>query len=375
MTPVVSWLRERITMYSAATAVLLGAFALLLLVDVVTGSDPQFGRLGGLALVGVALLGALGFLTLGDRGGPWPALLLASAHIVPALLFLTVLERPLNAVAVILQLPVLALYLGGFLAPWLARTTQLATLLAFTSVIVWDPYHLVDQLGGGRNLPSMVCFTWLCLEAGIFVQKRFKRETHIDQLTGLYNRRGFIDRADAERARADRTGEPLCMALIDLDDFKRVNDTEGHNAGDRILRELSQEWKNAARKSDVIARVGGDEFIVLMPNTPIAGARVFMMRINSTRVHPWSWGLAEWSRGEMLSTVIARADDAMYRNKTGKYRRAEESVAAPDEPLTPIELPEPPQVTEEHSRDDVPEGSQVEVTEGPQGDVPERRAG
>lgn len=141
------------------------------------------------------------------------------------------------------------------------------------------------------------------------------------------------------------------MALIDLDRFKELNDTYGHNVGDRILRELATEWKRAARHSDIIARVGGDEFIILMPNTDLAGARIFLSRLSAAPTHPWSWGMTEWRTGEIVSTAIARADEAMYRNKMARYRRddavwagahaAEEAPAYDDE--APIELPAGPE--------------------------------
>jgi len=318
---IVTNLRTRITMYSAATAVLLGVFALLLLIDLTLSSEPRFDAGVTVILFVVAMIAAVGVLFLGDRGGPWPALVLVIAHVIPAVLFLTVLEQPESVVGVVLQMPVLALYLGGFLTPWLARVTQATVLLAFVVTILLDPYHAVEELSGGRNLPSILCFTWLCLEAGVFVQKRFKRETHVDALTGLFNRRGFVDRSETERARADRTGEPICVAMVDLDGFKRLNDTEGHGAGDRTLRELAKQWKAGARQTDVLSRVGGDEFIFLMPNTDVVRAEAILARLNESAVHPWSWGVSEWYSDELVSTAITRADEAMYRQKLGGGER------------------------------------------------------
>lgn len=315
-------------MYSAASAVILAAFCVLLLVDVIVTPSPEFGFTASTVLVIGGIVAAVGILFLGDRAGPWPALLILAAHVVPAILFLTVLESPRSALSVVLQMPVIALYLGGFLVPWLARATQLIVMITFASVVVADPNDVVEQLNSGRHLPSVLVFTWLCLEAGIFVQKRFKHETRIDPLTGLTNRRGFIELAEIERARADRNGEQLCLAIVDLDEFKRVNDTLGHNAGDKILRDLAQQWRLGARRSDVICRLGGDEFVFLLPDTALAGGRLFMMRLSEGATHPWSWGVAEWHAGEAVASAISRADSAMYDHKLSASKRARPTQVA-----------------------------------------------
>lgn len=313
-------LRERISTYSVATAVLLGVFALLLIIELATNRQSRLDFAVTLALIlGIAAAGAV-CLFLGDRAGPWPALLLVFSHVALAILFLTVLNAPLSAVGVMLQMPVLALYLGAFLTPWLARTAQAVVLVSFGATTLWDPSGTLDDVYNGRNLPNLSIFTWLCLEAGIFVQKRFRKTNHIDELTGLHNRRGLIDRADLERARADRSGQTLVVAVADLDLFKELNDGQGHEAGDEVLRELARDWKAGLRETDFVARVGGDEFVFLLPDTDLVGARQLFERLSASTVHPWSWGAVEWHSGDMLSIPIAGADEEMYRDKA--VRRA-----------------------------------------------------
>lgn len=330
---ILSRVRARITMYSAATAVLLSSFCVLLVADILLSREPRLGFIVTLSLALLSLAAAAACLVSGDRLGPWPALLLVGANAATVILFITVLRMPVNAVGVLVQMPVLGLYLGAFLTPWLARLCQVLVLLMLGLAVVWDPLESLDEFDGGRNAVNIVLFTWLCLEAGVFVQKRFKAETHIDQLTGVYNRRGLVVRGDAERARAERTGRPVCVAVVDLDEFKDVNDTRGHGEGDRLLREVARQWKSLVRETDTIARIGGDEFIFLLPETDVESARLLLQRLNDVSIHPWSWGVVEWNPGDLLSIAIARADEDMYRDKGA---RRDAKSAAPETGAAPL---------------------------------------
>ena len=108
---------------------------------------------------------------------------------------------------------------------------------------------------------------------------RLEGEARVDPLTGLLNRRGLEERMDAEIARAARDGAPLGAVAFDLDHFKRVNDEHGHEIGDRVLVWLGALLKEKARGVDVAARVGGEEFVVLLPRADIEAARVFAERV------------------------------------------------------------------------------------------------
>lgn len=108
---------------------------------------------------------------------------------------------------------------------------------------------------------------------------RLKRLASADPLTGLLNRRGLEDAVATEVARARRTGGPLSAVLLDLDDFKRVNDTLGHAAGDVVLREVAARLRDSLRPTDVLARVGGDEFLALLPDTRRAEATAVAERL------------------------------------------------------------------------------------------------
>lgn len=154
-----------------------------------------------------------------------------------------------------------------------------------------------------------------------------------DQLTKTLNRRGLDEAWASESARAERQGSPLCLAVLDLDNFKHLNDRLGHQAGDRALIHLTGVVRQALRPSDVIARFGGEEFVVLLPHTPSDEAVHVMVRLqreltrrffmhNHERVLiTFSAGVAERKAGESRDELIKRADAALYEAKrTGKNR-------------------------------------------------------
>jgi diguanylate cyclase (GGDEF)-like protein len=139
-----------------------------------------------------------------------------------------------------------------------------------------------------------------------------------DPLTGLANRRSWDEHLDGELARSRRTGVPVSVALFDLDGFKAINDTQGHDAGDRLLQELAQTWTAAARGGgDLLARLGGDEFGLLVPGSDEAGIRRLTKRLSQLLPHAVtaSVGIATWDRSESASNLLRRADQAMYRAK------------------------------------------------------------
>lgn len=154
-----------------------------------------------------------------------------------------------------------------------------------------------------------------------------------DQLTGSLNRRGLDDVFEREADRADRRGTPLCAAMLDLDNFKKLNDTYGHSAGDEALVHLVRIVKQTLRSIDVIARYGGEEFLIVMPETTLDEAAMAMTRVqreltthffsaNDQRLFiTFSAGVALRAPREPQDSIIKRADKAMYEaKKTGKNR-------------------------------------------------------
>ncbi len=154
-----------------------------------------------------------------------------------------------------------------------------------------------------------------------------------DQLTQVLNRRGLDRTFDNEAARADRYGRPMSLAMLDVDNFKALNDRLGHQAGDSALVHLTASIRKSLRTTDVIARYGGEEFVIVLPETARDDAMAVMVRVqreltrryflhNNERVLiTFSAGVAERAHGEAQEDLIERADRALYRAKLdGKNR-------------------------------------------------------
>lgn len=156
-----------------------------------------------------------------------------------------------------------------------------------------------------------------------------------DQLTGALNRRGMEEALARELARAERLGASLSIGLLDIDHFKKLNDTLGHQAGDEALRHLAKVVKGLLRPTDTLARYGGEEFLILLPNTGAEEAcevlkrvqraltKAFFLHENERVLITFSAGVAQRQAGEDEAGMIARADAAMYRAKQSGRNRVE----------------------------------------------------
>jgi diguanylate cyclase (GGDEF)-like protein/PAS domain S-box-containing protein len=148
-----------------------------------------------------------------------------------------------------------------------------------------------------------------------------------DQLTGLPNRRAWEEALQRELSRADRDGNPVCVAVIDLDEFKNFNDEHGHQAGDALLSKAARAWQGQLRASDLLARYGGEEFAAVIPAWPLetAVAVVERLRLATPVGLTASAGLASWNRTETAAELFGRADAALYE---AKQRGRNRTVAA-----------------------------------------------
>jgi diguanylate cyclase len=168
------------------------------------------------------------------------------------------------------------------------------------------------------------------------LQEQLEQASHMmrhDQLTGALNRRGLEETFERESARALRRNAPICVALLDIDNFKRLNDTFGHRTGDEALIHLIRVIRENLRPSDTVARLGGEEFIILYPEADLDQACAALVRLQRALTKrfflaedrklliTFSAGVSPWLPGEGMDSVINRADEAMYEaKKTGKNK-------------------------------------------------------
>ena len=172
-----------------------------------------------------------------------------------------------------------------------------------------------------------------------------ERRARVDSLTGLANRRRADEALEDELARSERLGDPTGLILLDVDDFKAVNDRYGHPTGDEVLRAVATTLKEAVRQIDVAARWGGEEFAVVLPATGLDGAAQLAERLRTALAErdvagpdgqtlrvTASFGVASSLPGSTPERLVETADDALYRAKrAGKNR-----VYAGSVPVTPL---------------------------------------
>ncbi len=151
-----------------------------------------------------------------------------------------------------------------------------------------------------------------------------------DALTGLANRRYFLEMLKLEMARVERYDSKLCVMLLDLDFFKKINDSYGHPAGDAVLKRVAAIIKNNARKNDITGRLGGEEFGLILPDTDLAGATVYAERLRNMIANNYdesdipvtaSIGLVSVKKGMQTEDILKHADNALYQSKEAGRNR------------------------------------------------------
>jgi diguanylate cyclase (GGDEF)-like protein len=166
--------------------------------------------------------------------------------------------------------------------------------------------------------------------------EKFEQLAQVDSLTGLSNRRVAEERLASEAARSQRYGHPLTVISFDLDKFKQINDTYGHPAGDQVLKEFAKRLESAVRKSDTAARMGGDEFLILLPEceksrvqTLLARLRPMETEYGGTKIPIcFSAGWVGYEQGETTEQFLERADRILYAEKRSGQTRQKETLAA-----------------------------------------------
>ena len=314
------------------------AFSLLLLAAVEALKRRPALALHGYLLMGLALIGYAFFFLLYELRPDIRAFNTGAIMVLQVMLFLFVPVR------VALAVPV-ALFgaLGATLGVWV--TTSDASIKAGTAFLVTLPAVLgyVAALRQQAIERHEFLLRRQLLDANqelqnevarrVALQYELERQASTDLLTGLPNRRALAERFAAESARAQRRSEPLSLAMFDLDHFKRVNDTYGHAGGDAVLRGVGELCIRSFRGVDVAARVGGEEFAVLLPGADAQQAGAVMQRFTAllaaapatigdqSVLVTSTVGVAQRQPGEDLDALMARADTALYAGKQAGRNR------------------------------------------------------
>jgi diguanylate cyclase len=179
--------------------------------------------------------------------------------------------------------------------------------------------------GGRRGLAACAAnlVTWRLSELQATeisrLVSRLEGLARTDPLTGIPNRRVWDEEVPTELERACRTGSPLCLAMLDLDHFKDFNDHNGHQAGDRLLKQVAAAWRLAVRTTDLLARYGGEELGLLLPACSLHDAIEVVQRVQAATpaAVTCSIGVASWDFHEDADELVRRADEALYAARAG----------------------------------------------------------
>lgn len=277
--------------------------------DLITGSV-------NLSLVWTCLVTVLALsiaampVLLGSRFPPIAGLAACWAFILVTSLQVAAGGELLMAVNNLVLYPMISCYLGWFFRPGIARVTASAQFCFSGAALLTTPHLAVFTTWANLALAS-----FFCLEAALYLRARLDRQIETDPLTGAFNRIGLSAHLTRELSRAARKCTDLTVVAIDLDGFKAINDQLGHHAGDQTLVAMVDHFQCSLRAHDTVARIGGDEFVILLPDTPLAAAAMTMERLRAKCDTAWTFGLASALPSDTLESVMRRADDDLYVHK------------------------------------------------------------
>ena len=228
-------------------------------------------------------------------------------------------RQPLDLLLAALQGVAALLYLAKPAIAWAVGTANAPQGYMATT------YAAISQSLGAVTLVAMALVVLLVMMRDTTAEMMTRSET--DPLSGLYNRRGFEDRAERALARALRTGGPATLVTADLDHFKAINDGFGHAAGDRVIAEFARLLRDTAPEPAIVSRLGGEEFAVFVVGANLAEGRVYAETVRAAfsaaamagidHGVSASFGVAQLMPGDTLFDLSRRADTALYRAKAG----------------------------------------------------------
>ncbi|MGB3413426.1 MAG: diguanylate cyclase [Microbacteriaceae bacterium] len=235
---------------------------------------------------------------------------LVSIVIAILLIFAYVTTSAIHSVVSGLFLPIIGIYLMWFNRKIIARILIASFLSVFSLVMISKYDHKFYLV-----VFTIVTETLVASEIIRALVDRLQRATLVDSLTKTWNRRGLHRQLKVEVDLANRNQSPLSLLYIDLDDFKIVNDTQGHNAGDQALKDFVQQVSTQIRPRDIFARMGGDEFLLVLPETSQHASEILAQRLQRDSPIAWSYGISQYRVGESFDELLARADTMLLEGK------------------------------------------------------------
>jgi GGDEF domain-containing protein len=298
---------------TTATAAMYGSGSVLLVAGALTWEPGKNPRWVITTLAGVALLFLAWTLARGARLTTVEAQVMAGIQLAVVACLTWTTHLTLGAFANGTVLPISGLYAVWFLHPVVGRIVLYSGVLAWTVAIV----HQADR----TLVPfvvSLIIQTVVATEVFARIKQRMDRVARTDPLTGVMNRRGIIEALRHELDRAARRRQAISVVTIDLDGLREVNNTRGHRAGDELLASVTRHWVEGVRHRDAIGRTGGDEFLLVLPQTSLDQAEAIVDRLRDGSPGPWSAGVAMAKPHDSVESMLDRADDRLYAAKESR---------------------------------------------------------
>lgn len=300
----------RASMMAKATVALHSAASLLMIIALITWSPDRSPRWV------LAVFVATSAVTVGYVMWRGSALSKREVHVLTAALLLGVgtltwlTGTDLGAFANGAVLPLLGMYVMWFLPGIGGRSLLYIGTLWWFWAIVERGDHLLTALS-----ISLIGQVVLAAEVLSAVHRQSERVARVDVLTGVGNRRAVAEACELHLARLAGRGTPFSIISIDLDGLRSLNNAQGHRAGDELLMHACRDWQRLLGLTDVLGRIGGDEFVIVLPGASAVDARALERRMRGETLVSWSAGVAQARTDDDVPTLMHRADQRMYAQK------------------------------------------------------------
>lgn len=257
------------------------------------------------------LAAGVGYWVLAPHFRVWMVHLIVVIGLMWGMSGLAEADSSLDAALLLITLLWTGVFVGAAFRPGIARIYAALICLGILAGM------LLNGVPGGAGVGLAFAGSFVVImEILSRATSQLRHEATTDPLTGLLNRAGL--ERELNRVRGFDRSTRISVLLADLDTLKQTNDRQGHRAGDRLLREFAATWRSGARAGDLVARIGGDEFVIVFPETDEDSARAAARRLREISPTLWSGGLVTSEPGESLESCLARADRLLYEEKAAK---------------------------------------------------------